>query len=571
MLSRTALLLPVLAACIGSSSKDDDSGADTGSSADTGDSGAPPDTFTHPGGVLSGGATWAAGIHTLESGLIIEDGVLELAPCSTVLVPAGAAITVRANGAIRAVGTPDCPVTIQSAQGAPAAGDWAYIEIFSDADGGNTVFQHAVVLHAGGAAFGAIWLDAGASAQITDTRVALSGDHGVEAELGAELRDFRNNKLEDNALTGVSVGANEADQLLAGTYGPNDAPGITVRSAVVDHDATWLTHDEPWMAEDGFAVGGTDDDARLSLGAGAILALGDNVELAIRERGAFAMRGTAEAPALLTSTKPEGAPGDWASLSYFAGSIDADNALVFTTVAYGGGAGFGAVWVDSGASVAIENSTIRDSADCGVEVETDGALGAFAGNTVTGNALHPVSIPPSAAGGLAAGVYTPNGAEGIEVRNGTLASTATWQALGVPWVAPDGFTVRGTGAGATLTLAAGNTLRMGPLAVLSVEDSAAFVSAGTSAAPNRIESSLAAPRAGDWGEIDLFDGSMGSNALRYTTVAHGGGLGYGQLWVEDGAAVTLDHATFTAGEDCDLDVEPGGSVSATASTYAPCP
>jgi len=564
--SRIALL-SLLTACVGSSSKDDDSGADTGATEDTA---VPPDSTTHPGGVLSGGATWAGGTHILETSLIIEEGVLELAPCTTLLMPAAGSITLRNNGALRAVGTPDCPVTIQSGLGTPAAGDWAYIEIYADADGGSTVFQHAVVLHGGGAGFGALWLDGGATAQITDTRVALSADHGVEAEDGAFLRDFTGNKLEDNTLTGAAVSANDADQLLAGTYGPNDAPGITLFSAVVDHDATWLTHDEPWMADDGFTVGDGENDARLSLGAGAVLAFGDGVEIAVRERGALAVRGTADAPALLTTTKSTGAPGDWGGIAYYAGSIDADNVLQHTAIRYGGGLGFGAVWVDSGASVSIQDSSITDSADHGVEVEGDGALGAFAGNTLSDNALHGIIVSPDVAASLDAGTYGPNGAEGIAVRNGILPTNATWQALGVPWVAEDGFVVRASGSSATLTLAAGNTLRMGPNAILSVESGGAFVSAGTAAAPNRIESSLAAPSAGDWGEIDLYDPSMGSNALRYTTVSHGGGLGYGQLWVDGGAAVTLDHATFTDGLECDVQVEPDGVVSATASVYTLC-
>ena len=92
---------------------------------------------------------------------------------------------------------------------------------------------------------------------------------------------------------------------------------------------------------------------------------------------------------------------------------------------------------------------------------------------------------------------------------------------------------------------------------------------GTAEKPVIIESAKTSPAAGDWRRFDLYATSTGTNLLRHTTVRHAGDSLYGVMWLEQGATLTLENATFTSNASCDL----GGdsNPTATSSTFTRCP
>ena len=178
--------------------------------------------------------------------------------------------------------------------------------------------------------------------------------------------------------------------------------------------------------------------------------------------------------------------------------------------------------------------------------EAASAVRSFTGNTLTDNALGPITIGGNEVPMLGLGTYTPNVVEGINVAQGTnVTSSGTWKYLGVAYRLPDGLNLNTSIGSAHVTVEAGNTLLMGPAASISVSDNAGFTLAGTSLAHVTVTSGKSGPAAGDWGELDIYPTSSSvQNTFTYTDFVYGGGNSYGQVWIEDQAGITLNNATF---------------------------
>lgn len=523
--------------------------------------------FEHPAGEV-GTETWAAGVHVLGGSIQIS-GLLTVEPCSVIKVPKGASITVGSGGAVHWVGTEEDPIIVTSAAPEGAPGDWVEIDIEAASTGPENVFRHVILEYGGGGAYGTVWVQSGASIEISDTTIRHSGDVGLYAADGAELRNFVGNTLQDNAKGALKIGPNEAGMLGVGTYAPNGVEGILLLAGSVRKSQTWLTHDTPYVAESGFTIETEAGSTQLTIAPGATLKLGDGVIVTVGDNGGLTMVGTAEEPITITSSKQTGAPGDWAEIDIYASSVDEHNRFEHVIIEHGGGGKYGQVWVQEGASVAISNSEIRRGGDVGIA--NYGELRDFTGNTIVDNAAGALRIVAGAVDQLHAGTYGPNAVDGIIVLNQRVEHDATWEALGVPFLAGESFSI-GTDAGAArLTLAPGVDLRLGEYAILTVDKNGALRLDGTPDNPVRITSAKAVPAPGDWVEIDINDGSIGpENVFTYAEISYGGGGSYGQLWVSEKAEITLDHVTFShAGEGCDVSGD--GSITAIESTYVPCP
>jgi hypothetical protein len=268
----------------------------------------------------------------------------------------------------------------------------------------------------------------------------------------------------------------------------------------------------------------------------------------------------------VTSSKPVPDVGDWWHIEIFEGSQDAANIFENAIIEYGVGAGYGSIWIDGGASVAITDSIIRKSSDFGIEAINGAELRDFTGNSLVDNEVGSIKIVASELHMLGPGTYQPNGEEPIWVNYGTLDRSATWINLGVPLYLPDGFNVGDNDSSALLNLASGNRLWLGPGAGINVASGSGFSANGTAAQHVKITSSSVIPSPGDWSEIDFYGNSTG--IFTYTDISYGGSAGYGQIWLDNESQLILDHAIFTNGEGCDIDG--AGSITATASSYIRC-
>lgn len=574
-----------------SGTTDDDTGSDTttGTSGDTigttDDTATPTGSTTTAGGTAAcrdepdapifqhesgdvGTETWAAGMHVLAGGINVT-GLLTVEPCSVIQVPDGAAIVVSDGGALHWVGTAEDPIIVTSSRPTGTPGDWVEIDIRATSVGPDNVFRHVVIEYGGGGTYGALWVEPGASIEVSDSVIRHSGDVGVVAEGYAALRNFVGNTLQDNAKGAVRIDPNGAGSLGVGTYAPNAVDGILLTAGAVTQSQTWLAHDAPYVATFGFSVETEAGSAQLTVDPGATIQMGSGSILQVGNNGGLTMVGTADKPITLTSSKSSGAPGDWLEIDVFSASADDLNRLDHVVIEHAGGGGYGQVWVEDGASIAIRNTTIRNGDDVGVE--NHGELREFAGNTLVDNAAGALRIDANAVDQLHTGIYGPNGVDGVLVLTDTIDHDATWEALGVPFIAGNGFAIATDAGSARLSFDPGSELRLGEGSILSVDLNGALRLDGTADAPVRITSAKPAPAGGDWLEIDLNEGSVGpENVFTHAEISYGGGSLYGQLWLADGAEVNLDHVTFSeAGNGCDI--AGTGLINAMSTSFVPCP
>ncbi len=511
----------------------------------------------HPGGTV-GGETWAAGDYHLGGGLSVEGGTLVIEACSILRMPAGAVITVAAGGAIEARGTEACPITITSGAESPSRGDWSGIEIYADAGPGN-VLEHVVIEHGGGAGYGGLWLDSGARLAMTDSAVRASGSMGLDLEAGVELAAFAGNTITDNAGYALEISAEDVAELGAGTYGPNDEEGVRVLGGTVTEDGTWADLGVPYRIED------VDVQAALTVGDGAVVEVGSGAVIEVTSGGGLRLAGTAERPVTVRSGAKTPSAGDWGGIWVYGDASSGDNVFEHAVVEHGGGGGYGTLWIEQGASVAVTDSTIRDGEGHGIQVEDGGELRAFEGNTVTGHEEEAIALYADAVDQLGEGTYD----VGVRIVGGAVAHDATWTSLGVPYVAPSGFAVETDGGSAHLTLAAGTRLELGSGAGVNVGRNGGLRLDGTAQAPVELTSSASSPGPGDWAEIELYgDSHGGENVFTHAVLRHGGSDGYGALWIDGGAEVTLEAVVFEENAECDVDA--WGTVDAIDTTFRTC-
>lgn len=507
-------------------------------------------TYQHEGGTLTGNNTWSKGTHELAGSIDVVSGTLTVEACSTIKMPVGGKITVHGGGALVLAGTADCPVTVTSSKASPARGDWSYLEFYSTSSAANSL-TYAVLEYGGTSGYGALWVEDGTTIAVTNTTVKQSLGVGAFLESGVVLKAFSGNTLTQNELGPVLVGPNEAGALGDGTYGPNDVQGIKVASGTVSKTATWAAHGVPYVLAgsiDVAAPGG----ALLTIAAGNTVGMPAGGKITVHNGGGLALEGTAAAPVTVTSAKATKAAGDWSYLEFYATASASDNRLRNAIVEYGGTTGYGAVWVETGASVEISNSTIRQSKTLGIDAEDGATLRNFTGNTVTTNGASGIALSANQVDQLGAGTYSPNGVDAIYVRGGTVDHTGTWAELGAPYLT-ESFAVQTTGLAADLTLAAGVEVLMQPMAKITVTTKGSLHLAGTAVKHVTITSAKNSPAAGDWRYIELYSDATGAkNVFEYADISAGGTSGYGQVWLDNGAQLSLSSCTFSLAPVCDV-------------------
>jgi|GEM_PF-755110 len=532
----------------------------------------PGPTVTHPGGSLEAPETWTRATHVLEGTLYLR-ATLTVEACSVIKMPIGGKIVVTDNGALKLIGRADCPITLTTSKSVGSPGDWDSIEFYQTSTGPENILQHTVLEYGGDDTYGAVWIQEGASVEISNSVFRRLRGAGIYADNNARLRDFSGNSFLDIEGVPLNVGITVASDLRPATFVDNQEQAVALRSGTVDRDTTWRNLGVPYVVDD-FSIRRSTGSATLTVEAGTTIKLRPGTIVKVLTNGALNLAGTAGAPVTFTSSKSSPAPGDWAQIEVYADSIGSNNAMTYAVIEYGGSSTYGLLWLQDGASMAVSNSTFRQSGDVGIHVAGGSArLPGFSGNTLVDNARGPISLPASVVADLGAGVYTPNGIEGIIIRGGTVSQDATWNDLGVRYLVANDFDVNRTAGTATLTVNAGATIALDQGRSIAVRSNGRLNLAGTSSDRVTITSSKASPAPGDWREIDIY--STG-NTWTYADISYGcpAASPYGQVWLGSAAALTTNNVVFAnsgSATGCDVYRSSGATFTPTATTATTCP
>jgi hypothetical protein len=266
---------------------------------------------------------------------------------------------------------------------------------------------------------------------------------------------------------------------------------------------------------------------KLTLKPGVKITFSKDVGLEFIGTQALVAVGTAADPILLTGAQQQ--RGFWVGLT-FAGDTSPDSRLDYVTVEY---AGSTTAYNDSNAAavkltsdstpitLALSNSTLRESQGWGLWLASSAQIPGFAGNIFTQNTLGPVNLDSETARGLdAASSYKGNDVDLVRVRANRIDTTGTWAAIDVPFYIDASLDVM-----AEWTLAAPNTLVMAKDSALTISDpTGALVAQGTATSPILITAEV--KTRGFWGSLVFENTNNAKNAMDYVTVEYAGGGQY---------------------------------------------
>ncbi|HOW50486.1 MAG TPA: hypothetical protein PLV42_00420 [bacterium] len=512
-------------------------------------------TVEHDGEELTAAAAWT-GSHLIKGTLYVK-AALTLDECTKVIMEENAKIVIQDGGSMVVSGTADHIVTFASAKAAPAAGDWAGIEIYETASSGNS-FQYTAFSHGGGDDYGVIWVAGEASVAIDNCLFTDIQKYGIMFENGAEIESFTGNQFAGVDAYPIWVGANAVAKL--SPIVTNDVTDrVLIRAEDVVDAGTWKN------LSIGYEVDYLYINQPITLEAGTAFYLNQNSHFTLRDGGSLIAVGTELAPIVFTSAKAAPGAGDWKGILIYETASN-DSAFENVMFQYGGGDDYGVIWVDGGASVSIDNCKFHEIQSYGITFENGAEIGSFTGNEFTVVDTYPVWIGANSVPALDPIVTDGLSDALVKVRAEDIDDTGTWQNLSI------GYDIDYLYVHKPITIAAGTTLYLHDNSHITIRDGGALALAGTETDHVTITSYKDVPSAGDWKTILLYStGSNAANIFTYADIKYGGGDDYGQLWVEDGASVVLDHVVFSNGQTCDVTNDNGGAtITETASTLTDC-
>ena len=361
----------------------------------------------------------------------------------------------------------------------------------------------------------------------------------------------------DDSDAGINPGAAE----ICGDGVDDDCSGVADDGCAVaeEHcgtitsDTTWASGSVHLITCDLYIQGSSrptltiEDNVTVSIDAGYAIYVGWS------SYGSLEVTGSASG-VLFTSSETSPAVGDWKGLTF--GSYDQGSELTGLTVEYGGGNGYGGIYMYSSAAD-MDACTIQYNDNAGIFITgTDapritstliannvgdglsadnGSLSVSGGatfidNELTGNAGYPVSIPAAYGEAFdASSTYAGNDEDWVLLLADTVDNDGTWQTLDVPWLVDGDVYIQGSSRpeleiedGAELYFEADARLYIGwsSYGSMAVEASVSGVFMSS------VDSS---PAAGDWKGLWFGSYDQGSS-LEGLWVEYAGGGGYGAIY-----------------------------------------
>ena len=319
-------------------------------------------------------------------------------------------------------------------------------------------------------------------------------------------------------------------------------------------DETWRMADNPHIVTADIFVQNSGVRPTLTIEPGCIVKFnaGFSLRIGYSYHGRLIAKGIGSKKITFTSNQPSPAPGDWDEIEF---RIDPSGSIMRNCIVEYGGGGSGnaaniILYNQAGVTdVKIEYCTIKNSADYGVRLDgtTTKPLSSFKNNKINGCGLNPVSVHGDFVSCLGTGnTYSGNNPDCIMVISDTVTTTQTWLDQGVPYCLTGYLYVQDSTNEPVLTLNPGVTCYMPPSSEIRVGQSypGALKAVGTAAKPITFTSSIKPGFNGDWLGIRFYDKSIDAqNKMVRCVVEHGGGNGYGNLYLDD-CSVDIRNSKF---------------------------
>ncbi|NPD47998.1 hypothetical protein [Lentimicrobium sp. S6] len=282
-------------------------------------------------------------------------------------------------------------------------------------------------------------------------------------------------------------------------------------------------------------------NAKLTFEAGSIIRFteGSSLEFAYwdNEYATMEVLGTAALPVLFTSAASNPSGGDWAGLHFYKGATDCN--INFGIIEYAGSKDtYGSVYIKETA-IAFTNSIIREAANVGIRLKSEGAFSAFDKNFFTNIDSYPISVYIN-------NVHTITGSNIYETSTGiwiendedfTAQGEYFWTDQGVPFYQEGTIRFGAEGEGSIVHIAPGTEVLFmeGGLWDIAYWENqyATIIAEGTVEKPILFSSASNSPAAGDWKGFSFYEGAYNCS-FKYSTFEFGGSRDYnGMIFIKE--------------------------------------
>ena len=240
-------------------------------------------------------------------------------------------------GAIVAEGTAAAPIVFSTTVSPKTPGSWSSVSAYYLATSA-TSFAYCTFEYGGSATSrGGFYAD-GATPRFQNCKVMHSASDGVILQSDASFGAFTGNTISDCGSHAVEMYPEYVRTLGTGnTYTGNTNNDILIHAANVSTTGTWLNQGVPYVLAGDVEVEDASNSPILTIAPGTTVKLQAGAELycGYTQAGAILADGTAGQITFISSgSSPQ--PGDWASISFYYRSIDAQCQLKNCVIEYAG-------------------------------------------------------------------------------------------------------------------------------------------------------------------------------------------------------------------------------------------
>ena len=497
-------------------------------------------------------------------GTVYVNAELTIKPGSIIVFHEDARLYVQNEGTIKAEGTAEKPITFKARE---KGADWKHIYINSNA-GKSSKFAYC---HISGAETGIYVYQNKVS--IDNCVIKECSTYGVDLN-ASEFGSFTANTISDCEEYPLVIPFLQANEVTS----DNEISGIGIcltGNYVGKKNGKVTIHEQtiPYVITQSYVD--IDDNAEVTIEPGVTIAMGEDSHISVGYYSSAKLTavGTEEKPITFTSNAKDKAAGDWDGIRFYE-YASKSSALKYCNIEYAGG-DYAPVYIYNTA-ISIENCTITNNSNYGVNANSESNFTSFTGNVIKDNELCPVRCSAAAAGAIAADNELD--ALGVEIYSYELTEKVTWVNLKVP------FTIKASyleiDDGGSLTIEPGVTVQFAENTHISVGyySEGKLVAEGTAEEPIIFTSAMKDKYPGDWDNIRFYEYSSAGCILDHCKILYGGDGGNslylyncaGKVTVQnceiaysDGYGIYVNNASPTMSNNTYHDNKDGNKINGT--------
>lgn len=331
----------------------------------------------------------------IEANLTVNAGVV-------IQFAANTGFSINNGGSLNAVGTADAPIILKGAT--DVAGSWKGLYFASN----NVLNQLSFVTITGGGSNSFDGSDVKsnirvyqlAQLRITNSSINNSARDGIYTggtssnELNP-LISFSGNSFSNNGAYPLNISAPCAGSIdAATTFTANGKQKIYIRGGSIMSDQTWQKTQVPYLISGSVSIAPYVTTGSLTISPGATIYFDAASTLGVGEYSSGYLKIVGTATQRITLSSETATAGSWGGIGFQ--STNVQNQISFTDISYGGCCAFSGssatkgnvvIGAYSAGAVNISNTTINNSAACGIKVSSTSSFTPGASVTFTANAL----------------------------------------------------------------------------------------------------------------------------------------------------------------------------------------